>query len=255
MKTASVLKLHSAFKPEPSDAEIDRRYAINDHRAQFLAHARDVEIWSRQMTTNEDGTKRPLRAFHDSVRSLFKRCNAFSDSYDNRTDIDAAALEVRQHATELLRLDASLSWVAGRVLAAVAPLQGLLKVDLPTARPGGTEERNANPLRWTLLNEIDELSARLMCLGDYQHGGIEERRPVLRQTGDLRRQISSDMFSPVDSSVVICGVEAIKASVARLASVTSLISGTPGFMGRGMPSVNEQADKIIRLVGRKALAS
>lgn len=252
---SSVLKLDMAFKPETTDAEIDRRYAINDHRAQFLAHARDIEIWSRQMTTNEDGTKRPLRSFHDSVRGLFKRCNAFSDPYDNRGDIHAAAMEIRQHATELLRLDSRISWVSNRVLAAVAQLQAFLEVDLPTATRGPSEERVANPLRWTLLNEIDELSARLMCLGDYQHGGLEERRPVIRQTGDLRRMISNDMFSPVDSSPVISATEAIKTSVARLVNVTSLISGKPGFMQRGMPSVNEQADKIIRLVGRRSLAS
>ena len=255
MKSASVLKLETAFKPEPSDAEMDRRIALSDHRLRFINHARDIEVRSRIVNTSADDTKRPLQAFRNSVISLFQRCNAFSDSYDNRSDIASAVEEVRERVAELLRLDPNLSWPVGLLTNTCDTFQKLIQEKLPTSTPVGTEERIMNPMRWQLLNEVDELSARLMCLGDIGHGGIEQRRPVIKQTGDLRRLISNGMFAPVESSTVISAVEAIKASVARLVNVPSLMTGKAGFMQRGMPSVNEQADKIIRLVGRRVLAS
>ncbi len=230
-------------------ALLELREAMQSRKTRFISFYNDVKIHSRQVVTDEEGTKGPLKRFHLAVQTLFSRCNDFSDTNDNQIVIADAVKAVRQGIVDLLALDPRLDWTAKNVVRACDSFLLVLAEKPVTKATKPLEQPNLNVKAYDALNLVDELSLRMSFLGDHLHGGIVERRPAVALIEQLRRKVQTSMFSPIDTAACVTLTRQIMEQLNLLGNVKSKVSGEPGFLSRVTPHVTSQCEAIIRKLG------
>ncbi len=227
---------------EPALMEI--RHLLQDRKIRLFGFFNDVQTHGRSIVSDAEGVSRPFRRFRDSLQALRVRVNQFSDLNDNQGDIVAAVAEVKQCMSSLMALDDNLSWTGNNVLQACDRFTRVLTDPVPVQVTKPEESHDPNPKRLNLLNEVDELNARLMCLGDYQNGGLEERKTAITRNFALRQAIANDIRSEIVAAPLLEKLRLVQQAVQDLAPLQSRLTHEAGFMQRSMHAINAQIDKI-----------
>ena len=239
---------------ETPPAVIEARYAIQERRLRFIDFVRSIEIHTRQIQSDEEGSKGLLKKLSRTMAALQGQVYLYSDSNGNESLISAAIQNVKDAVIDLRTLDARLSWSVGLVVASCDSFQRVLAEKFPRAKRVEQMEPAAyNPKRMQLLDMVDDLSAKLLTLGDLSHGGLSERRPAIAKAGDLRRAVHEDLTANLSDSPKLAGmVRDVMQAVADLGSMASQATGQVGFMRASMPAINRQCEAILSMLAGSA---
>ena len=239
---------------ETPQAVIEARYALQERRIRFIDFFRNIERHVRQVHSDEEGSRAHLKRLKVSMPALYRQVLAYSDTNSNEAQISKAIQSVKDCVTELRTLDPRLDWIVGLVISSCDPFQRCVNEKFPPAKqPNQPDPAAINPVRMKLLDLVDDLSAALLTLGDWSHGGVEERRPAISKAGDLRCAVCADLTMDLsDREKLASMVRGVHDAVSKLASLPSRITHEPGFMLRAMPAINRQCEAILGMLASTA---
>lgn len=228
-------------------AIIEQRQVIQERRYRFEQFYQSIQIHVRQLLTFEEGSKPLLKRLRHAMGDLLLNVRLFTDTNLNEPAIATSIQAVKLAVSDLLILDSKLDWSARNIQQACDAFARALQEKLPAKLSPPQDPGSINPKRMQLLDQVDELATRLTFLGDYQHGGVEERRPAIALTLALRQAVCKDLTASLnDAATLIVMVQAVKSAVSDLALLQSKITHEAGHMLRAMPSVHQQIDRIIQ---------
>ncbi len=239
---------------ETSPEVIESRQALTERRIRFIDFYRNIERHTRQVQSDEEGSKIFLKRLKTSMTNLYEQVLRYSDVNSNEAQISTAIQSVKDCVGDLRTLDPRLNWSVGLVIASCDPFQGCVNEKFPVAKqPQQPDPATINPVRMKLLDMTDELNAKLLTLGDWSHGGITERRVVITKAGDLRAAVHADMTADLsDSAKLATMVRDVMQAVSDLGSLPSKVTGQVGFMRASMPAIQAQSERILAVLASAA---
>ena len=224
MKRTSAVSLVTVEEPN----EVVTATPLLPHRYDFLGFARDVQVHSRFLHSEEDNTKRTMEKILDAVRRLPILCCRLALPGSDRASLLDIAEHLQAQLVKLADADPLMKPYTDRVTKPLTLLLNALAVSDANYAKGldePTEALSVNGAALTAMETLDDFGPLVRDCGSVPEHTADPRPAILAKVAGLRNLLQSHVQSPLASlQWAVIEAEGIKATIHAVASNGSVLN-------------------------------
>lgn len=224
--------------------------AYSEARNQYSLNVAHIGQRLRNIATEEEGTKLPQRRMNKALAELRSAIGSFNENNDTRPAAVIAIGEIRSAVADVMLLDLTLdAWYAKQVYASCDALLRVMEQAIPpppAPQPRGTHDSQ----RTRALDAAQDLKSRAGGIAYRYFQPLDEAAPIGVKLDAIRKQISSDLFMPIENAAEIAAeVREIKAEISRLRNVYVPVGeGSRDLLNSGVRQATDAADALLTIL-------